>query len=486
MAGIRSAFVVAPYCVALLCVAGSACAQRIAGPPRGVAPVVARSSRPCAALTGGTPVPPERLPPVAAPTPEGDLSARLQALEEEVRRLEAASASQPTPATTEWLLPPIERPTVGIAAEIQTDLLYFGQDAVNRETVGDIEDGSDFRRARIAALGDYYQTSYRIEFDFALPGRPQFLDVWGGWRDLPVLGTVRIGHFWEPFCLERLTDNRFRTFFEQGLPDHFSRHRNTGVCSYHVAEDESATWAIGAFNAQSDVWGNAIGDDRGRAVTTRVTWLPYYDEPSGGRYFTHVGAAYSFRTTTGDVAQFRARPEARFGDADPNVPYFVDTGVFAADSYQMLGLEFAWVRGPLSLQGEYIFVPVADAADSNPHFESFYCYVSYFLTGEHRPYCRSQGVFGRVVPFENFFAASDGRLVRRGSGAWEVAARISHMDLDDGNIQGGRLTDITLGLNWYLNPHTRIATNYIHAFLDNATFGNSDADIVGLRMQFDY
>ncbi len=42
------------------------------------------------------------------------------------------------------------------------------------------------------------------------------------------------------------------------------------------------------------------------------------------------------------------------------------------------------------------------------------------------------------------------------------------------------------GLNWYLNSYAKIQFNYIRADLTNSAFGNSVANIYGLRAQFDF
>ena len=59
--------------------------------------------------------------------------------------------------------------------------------------------------------------------------------------------------------------------------------------------------------------------------------------------------------------------------------------------------------------------------------------MSYFLTGENRPYNRKMGVFDRVKPYEDFFRVRtcDGN-VATGRGAWEVAYRFSYIDMLDG------------------------------------------------------
>ena len=56
------------------------------------------------------------------------------------------------------------------------------------------------------------------------------------------------------------------------------------------------------------------------------------------------------------------------------------------------------------------------------------------------------------------------------------AARVSTMDLDDAaasvNILGGKGTNYTLGLNWYVNPNFRMMANYVRVVLN----GNAKPD----------
>ena len=113
--------------------------------------------------------------------------------------------------------------------------------------------------------------------------------------------------------------------------------------------------------------------------------------------------------------------------------------------------------------------------------------VSYFLTGEHRPYDRKLGIHKRLEPFEDFFRVrTRSQGIQNGLGAWEVAARYSNIVLNDKNVQGNNLTDFTIGLNWYLNPYTRWKFNYIRAFLQDERKGNSLTDIYGTRIDFDF
>ena len=72
-------------------------------------------------------------------------------------------------------------------------------------------------------------------------------------------------------------------------------------------------------------------------------------------------------------------------------------------------------------------------------------------------------------------------------GALELAARFSHIDLNDEMISGGKEDNITLGMNWYLYQKIRLMFNYIHARVydrEKPAVDEGDADIYAVRFQF--
>lgn len=150
----------------------------------------------------------------------------------------------------------------------------------------------------------------------------------------------------------------------------------------------------------------------------------------------------------------------------------MDTETFEADEYDLFGAEAAMVYGPFSLQGEFMHAATNTLDSMDPSFSGFYVMASYFLTGENRAY--KGGLFSRVKPKRNFGAG--------GPGAWELAARYSRVDLTDGDIEGGELDDVSVGLNWYLNPNTRFMFGYVHADLDAV----GEADMFQMRAQVDF
>jgi phosphate-selective porin OprO/OprP len=314
---------------------------------------------------------------------------------------------------------------------------------------------------------------YILQMEFA-GGDTRFADAYLGVKDIPYVGSLQLGQMYEPITLEQLTSDNYVTFMERALPiEAFSPARNLGAQIQKAVFDERMTYAVGIFADDKADDANEIPFESNTRFTGRLTGLPWYDEESGGRRYLHLGGGVNIANPENDVVRYRSRPEAHLA------PRYVDTGDFAADMAYVANAEalFTWNR--LSLQGEYFYNWIDSSTTSDPQFDGFYLFASYFLTDDYRPYRKSSGVLDRVKP-KNNLTFSGGGL-----GAWELLARVSHLDLNGGTVHGGRLTDYTAGLGWYLNPNTRMQFNYVYADLDRGT-ASGGAHIFQMRAQVDF
>ncbi len=348
----------------------------------------------------------------------------------------------------------------------------------------DLEDAADVRRARLYFQGDIYEDlRFKLQFDFA-GGDAALKDAYLRFKDVPYVGNITMGHFKEPFSLEELTSSKYITFMERGLPNAIAPGRNFGVMAHDSFLEDNMTYAIGIFR-DVDGYGEDNPDDNdedgGYNMTARVTAVPWYADE--GKKLLHLGGSYSLRHPQEESIRFRARPEAHFLSER-----YVDVTT-PAEWENRFGAETAMVYGPLSAQAEYMAV-VPDAgneAEVEPTLQGAYAYVSYFLTGEHRNYSRSSGTFKRVTPKKNF--REDGGL-----GAWEVGARWSWLDFTDNPLEdtddGAReLNNVTLGVNWYLNPNVRLMWNWVHPVVEDegpVDDWKEENDIFMMRMQVDF
>jgi len=293
---------------------------------------------------------------------------------------------------------------------------------------------------------------FRLSIDFA--NVRQIKDNWARFTSVPLLRHFKIGNVTEPFSLEELESSRFMTFMESSLPTYaFAPGRDIGLLTDNIARVGRMTWSAGLFLNTGSL--STVGDTKdeiseaaGWNLTFRVTGLPWYSEE--GRRLLHLGLGYSHQFRNGDTVAARSYPESRLADVK-----LVDTGDFETDGGDLLGTEAALVHGPFSLQGEFMVKTVKGSG--NPVLWGFYGQGSWFLTGENRRYETQRAVFTRIKPKRTFPPWKDGW------GAWELALRISFIDLNDGDLQGGKERNVTAGLNWYLTEQYRVMFNYINA-----------------------
>lgn len=401
-----------------------------------------------------------------------ELERRLEQLEETLRQQRERSSS---------------RPTAQITGMIHLDRYWTGEDREFRQVYGALPDGTVFRRVRIGIQGTDGPWEYRIIPDFAAVGRPSLLDVYLGLNDIPYLGHLRLGHFAEPFGLEQTSTIRgVNTLERSQLTEVYGRRRRVGLMVFDTWDHEQGTWALGVFRSLSDIFGDDIGPREFRsALTGRLTRLLWYEEREQSLDLLHIGFSYSARVPRNREAQFQSRPEDRFGAAAVNLPVLIDTGAIPANFYQLLVGEALWIRGPFCVQGEYLLVPVSTRTQGAVYFSAWYVQASFFLTGDHRQYRRDIAVLDAVIPRRDFLRRENGQWFV-GPGAWELIVRLSHADLNDGGITGGRSTNLTFGLAWYLNPHLRIIANYIQTHPTPSQGPSSIGHVIGLRTALEF
>ena len=191
--------------------------------------------------------------------------------------------------------------------------------------------------------------------------------------------------------------------------------------------------------------------------------------------FTWAPVTCSGRSATRSRCRCGATPEV---DSELCNKYIL-TNAFKATQEDLFDGEVATVWNSFHAESEFIAARVEGGDD--PCFKGFYAQAGYFLTGEVRPYNRNAGTFNRIRPLKNFREGD-------GLGAWEVAARYSYLGLDQHDIGGKdreELDDVTIGLNWYLNPAIRIMWDYIHA-MPSCVTSDTPANIFMMRFQIDF
>ena len=328
--------------------------------------------------------------------------------------------------------------------------------------------GSEFRRVRFYSSGEMYGTvKYKLQLDFS-GGKISFKDVWMELNKLPIQGNLRGGHFKEPIRLEALTSSKYITFMERGLPIAMSPERNTGAM-YHTTIGRKLSFQTGIFR-QSDDFGNDKTANNNISITSRATFLAIND----GNRLLHLGVANSKRKNNNKTYSVSSRAENHLGNK------LISINKEQVNHVNIFSGEMSYINGPISLQAEALqtiinAIPEIERSFIvNHEIISYYGQISYFLTGESRSYKGSIAGFGRVNPKNNYG--------KNGWGAFEVAARFSAINMQE----NGSLEDITIGLNWHLNPNTRIMFNYVKGEMANELGEITIENAVMMRIQLDF
>jgi phosphate-selective porin OprO/OprP len=387
----------------------------------------------------------------------------------------------------------------------------------------ELADTVDLRRARFRMEGRMYEVyDWACEYDFVnqinvnnetYPTERDsgpltaVTDLWLQIREVPWLGIVRVGNQKDPYGYEHLTSSRWLNFMERSFSqDAFEGPFNNGfvpgIQVLNNNEEGNFAWQVGEFKNTTNPFG--FSNSSGGSMTVgRMVYLPVFEDE--GRKLIHLGLSgrtmeprrqyTSFDRTTGlpvgdpiRAVRFRSRGSIRNGPPGPLNSIYADSGVLEGTWQNMIGLEFVGNNGPWSFQSEYFgswlynakttsagplatngFQPAPGTKVGTVYYQGGYAEVLYFLTGESRTYSRLEYRFDRPVPNNNFFVVRDGRANRRmrlSEGAWQVGVRYNYLSLSDGEVNGGVLNGMTLGLNWLLNPNARVYFNYDFTYRD--------------------
>ncbi len=383
------------------------------------------------------------------------------------------------------------RTTLAIRALVQADSAHYGQDAAgtlssdyrrgsvgtttpNREnnSARDLSDGTYFRRGRIGIEGTLYRDfSYSLILELGGSGTEGAGKITNAWLSYTGFApfTLQAGAFAPNAGLDDATAPDDALFIEKAAPAEIARALG--------AADGRTALAIRASGARwtSSValTGRTVGDaevyDAQNSVVARAASLvatsANYNLHAGiaGTYMLHPANAIDSASaidlsSARYVVRLRNQPELRVDSTR-----LIDTGNIDAKHAWAGGAELAGNWRNLLLQGEHFWYGIErrNSSLSDPKFSGYYLQAGWVMTGESHRYNMSSGSYQNPRPFVN------------GRGAWELALRYSHVDLDyhrgtEGNatptdgVRGGVQNIFTTGLNWYVNPNIKLVFNYLH------------------------
>jgi len=354
---------------------------------------------------------------------------------------------------------------------------WLSQNDDSEQQVGELEefDGGEIRDLRLGVFGtlNYFGKPWGYNLTvatnafskrFELEDKDNFKAT--DYRlDIPVADSMQlsIGKQKEPISMERIMTLIHQPMQERSsVADAFLLSRNFGILLSGNALDSRMSWAGGVFNDFIDT--DESLDEGATSVTGRVTWLPFVSEHESN--LVHLGL--SARRSDGNQGYlYQTRPEFN------KSPLFVDSGFGDADSINQYDFEASWRRGSFWLAAEHVGTFVDSPTNGNLHFSGYYVTTSWILTGEMRDYRHKSGTFGPVPISRSVY--------QNGLGAWEIAARWSSIDLNDGPVAGGEMDILSLAVSWWLSPIFNVNLNYRYILNERDNL-NGETSGVNMRL----
>ena len=372
-----------------------------------------------------------------------------------------------------------------------------------------LDDGENLRRARIGLIGKFLgDWNFALIYDFggssdgfgglapgSLPGggvsgvENAYLSYTGF---KPFGGTLALegGIFDLTYTLDEATSSNDILFMERSSASNVAT--NIAANDFRSAVGghwyNDVFWAgayltgptAGSIHSASSVTPNGSTEQLGAVARVAGQIL------SGKDYSLHLGADAEWLidpphnlVTGAKTLTLSDRPELRI---DPTV--LASTGAIAnVSGAQVYSVEAAATYGSAILQGEYYWFSVDRGAATgllpigapSLQFQGGYAQVGYVLTGETHAYNAASASYGGIKPAHPF------SLHGGGWGAWEIAGRVSTIDLNSQlatatGIAGGRQTVYTAALNWYVNGNVRFMFDYLHGNVDRLASPTSSVD----------
>jgi len=323
----------------------------------------------------------------------------------------------------------------------------------------------EIHRARVGVEGRFLNDfEYEVEYDLVQDKFP--------WRDAYVnyrrfrKAQIRAGKFKIPFGLEQLTGPANLDFaLRTGLSRYLAPARSIGAEVHGRFFSRGLNYQVGFFRHDGE---NAFDNDDKptgqRTFAARLTGTPLRLLPLPGILKSmEIGQAF----TESPVPEGLKGVEGRTAGRKTFFEHY-----FVRGHRMRLGSELRWAPGPFSIQGEFVHVRdqrlgQAISGQDLPDLiaRAWYVLGTWVVTGEKKA--------GGVEPRRAF-------LTERGVGAIELAGRYEQLRFGSAqhpgrptrSTRGANLVSAsdriwTVGLNWYLNPWTKVQVNAIRDHLED-------------------
>lgn len=270
---------------------------------------------------------------------------------------------------------------------------------------------------------------------------------------------IRLGYYHEPFGIDRIGSTNFK-FIETASSDKtFGGSRKLGIC--YLYNQTYFNFMGGVFSDGNPGKANQL--NQGYTLSTKFIGRPVVGD---GRLL-HLAVAPRF-SSHGDRIEFKGGVPTTLLSGEDNRFVFAD--VTQAINQWKMEVEVIGIYRKWYLEGHYLMAHVNRAGVPNYNGQGGYVQGGYMILGEKQNYNPITGMVANPVPK-----------------SLEILCRYNRTNLNDAGITGGKLSDISAGMNYFINKYIVARLNYVHVMTSHdAPGGADDFDLIQGRIQFSF
>lgn len=328
-------------------------------------------------------------------------------------------------------------------------------------------DGVAIPDLRAGVKGSYGKYKFKVDVGYSY-GKISLKDVFAE-RQLSSSSLIRVGHFVHQFGLQSATSSSMKVTMEEPASNEaFFNSRLIGAMYMYDKNDFFATASIHVENEVMKKSSDEMGK-QGYGAMSRLVYRPFRND---GAIF-HVGISGAYESP-----RYNSKEElnhksfvisSRFPSRIAKVKA-IEATITDAKSLFKFTPELTAAYGPIGLESQYYYLQVnRDKSLSNYKASGAYAILRGLIKGGDYKYSNSDAGIATPAP-----------------GSLECVLGYNYTDTSDkkADIRGGRLNDVAVGLNYYINKYMiwRFRYSYTHVS-DRAGVENQSLNAFQTRFQ---
>lgn len=332
--------------------------------------------------------------------------------------------------------------------------VFFDGGVLNADSTQTSFQVNDIRLGTVIRFMDHWEAKIELGYgDSKISVKNMFLNYSRG--DY----AVRLGYHFEPFGNARVGTSNYRFMTDATSDQALGNKRKLGI-SYSYNR-EWVNLMAGVFSDGDIEKSKPL--NQGYSLAAKLVGRPVMKD----KKLIHIGVAPRFNSSSDEVSFAAGAPTDLLSKKDNTL---VQANVSQVINQWKLDLELILLYNKWYFQGQYFQAHLNRFAHPDYNALGGYAQVGYMILGAKHNYNPVTGMIVNPAPK-----------------SLEVLMRYNQVDLNDAGIRGGRMTDISLGMNYFINKFVAAKINYTRMMPGNTSLkGDKDFDVVQARVQFNF